>query len=253
MVDQPLAFIPSVKSMFAAGRDPSTAFKDIRSPSKLRNRIRAQKRKYFDYRFVNAGQVSQPHYAASEHYAFFAPTFPADLSTCQTVNLTKQQLFKEAQFTAPLYRKGSCACCRSWRARDAEWRKRAAREEAYNWNKIKLHQDFSDVSGWDCTKYDELAYQDVEDYWDEVYCHSCELWETEFGAPNLLPGYEGDELQTVYDLESLVINALAGLGKPVEEEFGWEYLAMDEWDSPELPWVSDQTDVVEEEDDFELL
>jgi hypothetical protein len=252
-----LAYTTSIDAMFVSSRDPSNHFKDMRSSSKPLMRTKSQKCKYNDYKIVKPGQISQPHYAAPKDQTWgFWPTYPADLSTCEVVTLNKQQLYEDAQLTVPYYKCSSvCSCCRGdkFSRRAAERHETLARAEAYNWNKFGLHKDFPGQKFWDCTVYDELAWCDVEDYYDEEWVCECGAWELAHGTCGVeaLGGREGDEPRVVYDLGTLVDNAIAGLGMPIKEP-GWEDLAAACWDSPELDWVCEEVDVPEEEE-FEWI
>lgn len=124
---------------------------------------------------MKPGQVSKPHYEAPDFFGIW-PVFPADITECKVIDMDKKQLYKEAQHTAPSYRRYSgCSCCSDW-LRCATARERAAvKAEAFDWNKREERCDFAGQISPDHRNYDELAWLDAYGTLkDEWYCRDRE-------------------------------------------------------------------------------
>ena len=241
--------------MYSGSRDPSNSFKDIRSASKPRRKSRAQRKKYFNYEVIKPGQLSAPHYQAS-NVSWGWPTFPANIAECEIANLSKQQLFKEAKWTAPSYMTYTgCSCCNDWLRHAYAKEKAAVKGEAFDWDKRLERREFAGQVSHDTRFYDQLADMDADDAWDWEWYRWNYTPDTvsEEHACSAECGW-CDEYQpsAVYDLETLVDNAIAGLRTAVREP-GWEDLVECAWSSPEMDWVDEGDDLSEDEEDFELL
>lgn len=240
--------------MLACERSTPDSFKDLRSLAKPAQREKIQRQKYHNYRLVNPGQVSQPHYVAPECFSWaWGPLYPADLSDCKVTTLTKRQLYDEAQLTAPRYLSNHISCCGRcdrWLIKDLERGIMAAKAEAQNWNKYGQHRDFAGAYGWDSATYDETDSL-VRDWYDLGFCECGEYGYHDYCDFEPYGGYEDVEPQAVYDLGTLVDNALAGLRVSVKEP-GWEDISGACVDSPEMAWVQDVAEFSESEE-FEWL
>jgi hypothetical protein len=249
-----IACTTSLGSMLASERDPSNTFKDLRSSSKPNQRRKTQSKRYYDYDIVKPGQISQPHHATTiEPSSGYWPLFPADLFTCPTVLLTKKQLYDEAQHTAPFFRRShSCCCCRKWESQHAQRQEAAAKAEAYDWNKFGCRKDFVGQGAWDHTDYEDLSWQDIQDWYDEEWYCPCGMLDLAHGRCDFYGAYDGHEPVAVFDLSVLVDNAIAGLEAPVKEP-GWDGLNGVILNSPEMDWVHEEIELSDDDDDFEWI
>ncbi|PPJ53820.1 hypothetical protein CBER1_03289 [Cercospora berteroae] len=91
-----------------AGRNPTTPFRDLRSPSKAHNRTRKHSSKYYAHRHIKPGQLNAPHWDTwppHKYNVFFEPgctmRVPNNTSIlqCETnpTIMTKKQLYIVAQ------------------------------------------------------------------------------------------------------------------------------------------------------------
>ena len=78
----------------AGRRSTAHTFKDFRSAKRARDRDRARREKYFGFRAVKPGQVGAPHYTPSHRFGLWYDTL---LSDAEITNMSKEQLYREAQ------------------------------------------------------------------------------------------------------------------------------------------------------------
>jgi hypothetical protein len=244
----------STRAMLASERDPSNTFKDIRSASQPKRRTKTRGKKYYNFEVVKPGQLSLPHYQASET-SFGWKLFPADVAQCAVVKLNKRQLYKEAQDTAPNYmRYTGCSCCIDYLRTSNAKNKAAIKAEAFDWNKRGSRREFAGLYSHDYLWYDQLAWDDTVCQWEaEQYLE--DFWFTD-NQKEICKSYcwqdENDEVEDIDVLEVVVNNVIAGPVMPVKEP-GWEDLTVESWCSPELDWVKDGIELFEDEEDFELV
>lgn len=249
----PIAYTTSIDAMFSSEREPSNAFKDIRSGAKPRRRTKAKQKKYFNFENIKAGQLGAPHYQSTDGPFFWWPMFSADFAECPIVEPNKKQLYQEAQRTKPSYMTyRGCSCCRDLVRRADAKEHAAVKAEAADWDKRWLRRDFAGQFYPDERNYDQLGYEDAEDWLDYEWYR----WDWDYGSYLLGDASPSDSEfehpQTVYDLETMVNNAMAGLRALIHEP-GWDDLVDDAWSSPEMDWVQEGAELFEDGEDFELV
>ncbi|GIZ48563.1 hypothetical protein CKM354_001161700 [Cercospora kikuchii] len=100
--------LPSDHLAYAtAGRNPTTPFQDLRSPSKAHNRTRKHSEKYYGHRHIKLGQLNQPHWDTWPPTKYIKITLPAYTvmpnaesplqHEIKPTIMTKKQLYIEAQ------------------------------------------------------------------------------------------------------------------------------------------------------------
>lgn len=214
-------------------RPATDTFKDLRSASVPKKRNQSRNKKYQNFTAVNPGQLDVLHYkhpsADGKDFNYGWETWPADMSECEVVKLSKKQFYIDAKNLEWPRRPCNCCTCRRYKAPQGRISK-GANLEVVGRRGYGYHAD-----------YDEQAMDDVEyefemDAFDECWLDECaEHW----SVPGT--GMNGGFPNASCNIAPLIARKLQRLDEKVEkdklEQLVWIDDA-DEWaDASDADWA----------------